>query len=114
MEARLYRDAKALEAVAGVVSVLAVRLVQLKTVATAQPELPAVRLVPEVWLTALREMRRGKQILTVRDFFRHLAGLGGFLMRKGDGEPGWMTLWKGLEKLTSFIRGYLAGMKKCG
>lgn len=114
LEARLYRDAKALEAVAGVISVLAVRLVQLKTVATAQPELPAVRLVPEVWLTALREMRRGKKILTVRDFFRHLAGLGGFLMRKGDGEPGWMTLWKGLEKLTSFIRGYLAGMKKCG
>ncbi len=59
LEARLYRDAKALEAVAGVVaeavagivSVLAVRLVPLKTVATAQPELPAERPVPGIWLT---------------------------------------------------------------
>jgi hypothetical protein len=41
----------------------------------------------------------------VRDFFRTLAKLGGFLGRKGDGEPGWLTIWRGWEKLYGMIRG---------
>jgi hypothetical protein len=61
----------------------------------------------------LRALRH-KPIATVRDFYRHLAGLGGFLMRTGDGEPGWITLWRGTEKLIAAIRGYFSMKKKCG
>jgi hypothetical protein len=31
--------------------------------------------------------------------------LGGFLARKGDGEPGVKTLWLGFARLSSFVRG---------
>ncbi len=30
---------------------------------------------------------------------RMLAGLGGFLCRKGDGEPGVKTVWRGYKKI---------------
>ncbi len=52
-------------------------------------------------------------IHTVRDFLRAVAGLGGFLGRKCDGEPGWLTLWRGLETLLIALRGYRQ-RKKCG
>ena len=34
---------------------------------------------------------------TLREAMRMVAGLGGFLGRKGDGEPGTQTLWLGLQ-----------------
>lgn len=37
---------------------------------------------------------------TVRQAVRWIAQLGGFLARKGDGEPGPITLWRGLQRLT--------------
>jgi hypothetical protein len=114
LESRQYAEAGRLEAVAGMTSVLAVRLVQLKTLARARPDLPAEHVVPRVWLELLRILRKRPQIQTLRDFFRHLAGLGGFLMRKGDGEPGWLTIWRGTDKLLLALRGYQAMRKKCG
>jgi hypothetical protein len=35
-------------------------------------------------------------------------------MRKGDGEPGWITLWRGTIALIDAIRGHLAMLKRCG
>ncbi len=113
LESRLYTNAGSLEAVAGMFSVLAVRLLQLKAVARLQPSLPAETIVPLAWLRMLRTLRK-KPIDTVRDFFRHLAGLGGFLMRKGDGEPGWITIWRGLDKLLLCLRGASAATRRCG
>lgn len=37
---------------------------------------------------------------TFRDAIRWIAALGGFLGRKGDGEPGVQTLWRGFQRLT--------------
>jgi hypothetical protein len=113
LESRLYTQAPSLEAVAGMFSVLAVRLLQLKSVARLEPNLPAEKVVPLAWLKMLRALRH-KPIDTVRDFFRHLAGLGGFLMRKRDGEPGWITIWRGLTKLLLCLRGARAARQRCG
>ena len=41
-------------------------------------------------------------------------GLGGHLLRKCDGEPGWITLWRGYEKLQLLLRGAKVVRKKCG
>jgi hypothetical protein len=38
---------------------------------------------------------------------RWIARLGGFLGRKGDGHPGPMTLWRGLQRLNDFADAYL-------
>ena len=37
-----------------------------------------------------------------------MATLGGFLGRKGDGEPGTQTLWLGLQRLDDIVAMWLA------
>src|SRR5260370_41548779 len=66
LESRLYETAARLEAVACMLSVLAVRLLQMKSVARRQPDLPAERVVPKAWLDMLRAVRQ-RPIHTVRD-----------------------------------------------
>jgi len=39
----------------------------------------------------------------MREITQMLAGLGGFLGRKGDGEPGVKTVWEGYRKLLNYI-----------
>lgn len=96
-----------LERVAALCSVVAVRLLQLKTAAKETPDRPAEDLVPPRWLEVLKSARKrpASSTMTIRQFIRHLAILGGFLGRKGDGEPGWITLWRGFEKLRLILRG---------
>jgi hypothetical protein len=62
-------------------------------------------------LAVLTQWRRqhGKAVhpeMTVREAVRWIAQLGGFLARKSDGEPGSMTLWRGLERLSQMTQGY--------
>jgi hypothetical protein len=42
----------------------------------------------------------------LRTMVRLIARLGGFLGRKGDGEPGVKTLWRGLRRLDDMVAGY--------
>jgi hypothetical protein len=115
VEARQYQTGDRLAPVIGLLSVLAVRLLHLKTAARQQPDQPAAQVVPARWLAALPLLVKSrKPITTVREFFRALAGLGGFLGRKSDGEPGWQTIWRGLETLLLCLRGAESLEKKCG
>lgn len=115
VESRQYRTGEGLAAIIGLLSVVAVRLLQLKTVARRDPEQPAGRVVPKNWLAALPKLlKKPRPIKTVRDFIRGVASLGGFLGRKGDGEPGWQTIWRGMETLLLCLRGAEALGKKCG
>ena len=116
LEERQYETAPRLEAITGVLSVTAVRLLQLKMVARDEPQRPARQVVPQSWIVMLQSLRKRNlpQPWTVRDFYRQLAMLGGFLGRKSDGEPGWITLWRGFEKLHLCLRGADALTRKCG
>ena len=89
---------------------------QLKTAAVETPARPARELVPARWIRLLNITRKkpSNPEMTIREFVRELAGLGGFLGRKRDGEPGWITLWRGFEKLQLIIRGADAQRNKCG
>ena len=112
------RDASRLEPMVGLMSVVALRLLQLKSVARTDPDRPAQRVVPRLWLQMLKAARKGLRRvhdLTIRQFYRELAKLGGFLGRKSDGEPGWITIWRGWEKLNLLVRGakLISGMT-CG
>ena len=97
-----------LEAMVGLMSVVSVRLLQLKTQANANPTQPARQVVPRLWLQMLKAVRKNLRRvhdLTVYEFYREVAKLGGFLGRTSDGEPGWITIWRGWEKLNNFVRG---------
>lgn len=115
VEARQYETAHRLAAAVGVLSIVAVRLLQLKMIARRDPDRPARQVVPCSWLEALRAVSKSrKAIRTAREFFHALAMLGGFLARRGDGEPGWQTTWRGLETLLTCLRGAQALNHKCG
>ena len=45
---------------------------------------------------------------SLREMIRSVATLGGFLGRKGDGEPGTQTLWLGLQRLDDIVAMWLA------
>lgn len=118
VERRLLRGSDRLEAMVGLMSVVAMRLLQLKTVSRGAPDTPARKLVPSLWLEMLKATRRNLRRvhdLTIYQFYRELAKLGGFLGRRSDGEPGWITIWRGWEKLNTLVRGaQLATLNKCG
>lgn len=115
VQTRQYQTAGRLQAVIGLTVVLAVRLLQLKQAVRTEPDRPAHRVAPARWIKALRGvLRRPRPVNTVREFFRALASLGGFLGRKCDGEPGWQTIWRGLDDLLQCLRGMDIKDRKCG
>lgn len=116
VEARQYRTSSRLERVTGVLSIVAVRLLQLKSIARATPDRPAREVAPLRWIRTL-QLSRGRtpnNEITIREFIRDLAKLGGFLGRKSDGEPGWITIWRGVTKLILLIRGADLARQRCG
>jgi hypothetical protein len=115
VEARQYRTSGRLERVTGVLSIVAVRLLQLKFAARTEPSPPAEDTVPPDWIEVLKQVRNiTRPIETARDFLREVAKFGGFLGRKSDGEPGWITIWRGLNKLILCLRGAEWAVNKCG
>jgi hypothetical protein len=94
-------------------------LLQLKHQAKVNPQAPAQSVVPERYVKTMKAHlklpRNGK--LTAYQFWRETAKMGGFLARKGDGEPGWITLWHGWEELELLTAGFELAEKmrgRCG
>jgi hypothetical protein len=93
LEVRQYETSERLEAIANFLSIVAVRLLQLKSVARTKPSRPATDLLPWHRIEVLQTLRqRPCRSWTVRQIFRELVGLSGFLGRKGYGEPGWISI----------------------
>jgi len=110
VECRQLKCKESLERITGLLSVVAVRLLQLKSEARTNPDHPARRIIPWRWIQMLvAACKRLKEVtattMTVGQFYRELAKLGGFLGRKSDGEPGWITIWRGWQKLYMLVRG---------
>jgi hypothetical protein len=108
VERRQLHTSHRLEALTAVLSVVAVRLLQMKEVGRREPDRAAGELVPAHYVALVHGARRGRgrpEDWTIRDFLRGLAGLGGFLGRRSDGEPGWITIWRGWDALHWMLRG---------
>lgn len=68
-------------------------------------EQPATEHLPPWYVQVLSQHRyRDQRPLSVGDFHRALAELGGYLPRKGR-PPGWQTLWRGWSRLQDMVRG---------
>ena len=46
-----------------------------------------------------------KEDITIYEYYREVAKIGGFIGRKSDGEPGWQTLWEGEAELSMLVMG---------
>lgn len=82
---------------------------------SADPEQPPLRpgVDAEADLLALLERRQpgvGAGGWTARTLTRAIAKAGGFLGRKGDGDPGWLTIWRGWTRLRHQLIGYRLAM----
>jgi len=105
-EARRFETAARMEAAVAILSLTAVRILQLRHALEAQPEAPASQVATAEEIQMIRRSRghkRGK--FTVRDFVYGVARLGGFLGRKCDGKPGLRTLWRGYHRLQDMLLG---------
>lgn len=105
IESHALRSADRLEPMIGLISVLGIRLFQLKLVGRIDKTRRAKNHVPSSSLRALKLLspQLVHSRLTVYEFVREVAKLGGFLARKHDGEPGWQTIWRGHQKLKSIL-----------
>jgi Transposase DNA-binding/Transposase Tn5 dimerisation domain len=106
-EDRRFETAARMEACLAILSVVAVRIFQLRTALDAQPDEPAEQVATQEEIEVVRRVtKHHKGSFTVRDFVRGVASLGGFLGRKCDGNPGVKTLWRGYQRLQDFLLGY--------
>lgn len=104
---RQLSSAEKLEASTALLSIVAVRLLQLKTIGRANPDTAARHVVAPLWLKMLKAVRpKLNRIhdISVGQFLRHVAMLGGFMGRKHDGHPGWITIWRGWVQLEQMVR----------
>jgi hypothetical protein len=106
-EDRRFETAEAREACLAMLSVVAVRVFQLRCALENQPEAPAEQVATAGEIAVVRRCGASRQqALTVRAFVRAVARLGGFLGRKGDGDPGVRSLWRGYQRLQDMVRGF--------
>jgi hypothetical protein len=105
-----------------VLSVVTTTLLQLRDAARAPDadQRRASEVISEAYIEVLvahYAHRLGPQP-TIREFYLHVARLGGHQNRKVDGFPGWLTLWRGWERLQAMVDGYHArhrkSKSKCG
>jgi hypothetical protein len=88
--------------------VVAWRIVYLTMLGRETPAVPCTVAFDDAEWQALygfvhRTPRVPAQPPTLREAVRLVAGLGGFLGRKGDGDPGTQTLWLGLQRLADIV-----------
>lgn len=106
-EDRCFETADRLETCLAVLSLVAVRVFQLRCALDHQPEASATQVATpaEIALVCRLQGHKGRQ-LTVRDFVRGVAQLGGFLGRRADGKPGVPSLWRGYQRLQDLLLGF--------
>lgn len=98
------KQAHRILALFGLIGVIATKLLAIREFCRLSPTTPVEEKIPECWVILLERHLRIK-LKTVRDFWRALARLGGFIGRKSDGEPGWQTIWKGYKRLQDMVLG---------
>jgi Transposase DNA-binding len=97
-----------LEPIIALLSVVAVYLLQLRTVArdSDADQRPVRELIADDYVRVLSAWRyKTVRPLTIREFFLALARLGGHQNRRRDHPPGWLILWRGWMKLEYMVIG---------
>jgi hypothetical protein len=104
-----FATAQALEPMVALLSVVAVMLLNLRQ-ACRQPnadQRQATEVVDKKHEEILRMWRyqQPRAEMSIKEFYMAVARLGGHMNRKSDGNPGWLTLWRGWTKLQLMVDG---------
>jgi len=106
-----------IKALLAILAVVAARLLNRKLLATTHPDQAVDRkeLGEEALLILEAAFGCPNDGWTNRNVMRCIARLGGFIGRKSDGEPGWLTIWRGWQRLMPMVQGFnLARGERCG
>lgn len=106
IEERQVQSVERLIRLLGLLSPLAVRLLQLRDLSRSDPERPAQEVVePTVLALVAAHTDYVPEKMSTATFWKAVAQLGGYLGRRGDGPPGWKTLWKGWLRIQTWLEG---------
>lgn len=98
-----------------IMSIIAWRIYWLTLIARTNPDLPCTAFVCEdEWKVLYSKIKKTKSFPKkpprIGEVVKWIASLGGFLGRKGDGEPGVITLWRGWKRLCDLSDGWNLAM----
>jgi hypothetical protein len=96
-----------------VYSLVALHILRLRYFSELHPDASCETVLkPDEWkalhVLITKSKRLPAQVPSIREAVGWLARLGGFLARKGDGEPGVKTIWRGMRKLEPAVMMYRA------
>lgn len=104
-----FRTEAALQPMIALLSVTAVMLLNLRQAARRPDakERKASEVVEPIYEEVLRGHRykTPREEMSVYEFYLAVARLGGHMNRQADGFPGWLTLWRGWQKLENMVAG---------
>jgi hypothetical protein len=117
IEQRQLATARRLENCLAIDMVVAWRILNLTRLGRQAPDLPCTVYFDDLQWQALhgfihRTPEPPAQPPTLRQAIRMVASLGGFLGRKGDGEPGTQSIWLGLQRLDDIAAAWAVFSKR--
>jgi len=108
IEERRLRTFDRLQRCIAVYAIVAARIQRMTFLARQQPDASCVLVLStEEWQTLYCYIKETRQLPdqppTLHQAMRWIAQMGGFLGRKGDGEPGIRTVWRGWQRLQDMV-----------
>jgi hypothetical protein len=112
LEESQLRSVAALERLLAVFTRVAWRLLEMTYCARIRPDVPCTVVLSEdewqvLYIYRHRTRKMPDKPPTLREAVYWIAAMGGFLARKGDGEPGVKVLWRGWTKLMTVVESFL-------
>jgi hypothetical protein len=114
-EKRQLESARALLNMLSVTLPIAVHMLMMRDLATADVPFPASTLFDPIEIAVMRALTSGDTVpkeATVQDALRAIAKLGGHV--KANGPPGWLVLYRGYVELVAAKRGFKAAFAMMG
>lgn len=113
VEERQLKTEGRLENFLGIANIIALRIMKIRDYARNMPQISAKRVIEPLKVDILMRYNDiKKDDITIYEYYREVAKIGGFIGRKSDGEPGWQTLWKGETELSTLVMGAKIAMRK--
>jgi hypothetical protein len=102
------RDAEKLKKLILMYSIISAKLLCITYFARLYPEVSCEEIFEEnewkiLYCMANRTRNLPQKVPTIKEAILYIARLGGFLGRKGDGEPGVKVIWKGFRELNTVL-----------
>ncbi len=88
-----------------VMSIVALRLLDIRELGRAAPEAPAALTGLSALELEVLSNAVDRTLTTVASVILALGRLGGHMNRPSDGMPGWITLWRGMQALRLMVKG---------